>query len=320
MLNLFSGAGLSNFSIVALGVYPYITASIIMQLMTPIIPRLNELSKEGQQGRNKINQYTHWLTVPLAFLQALRPRDCCSRAASAGRRADCSGLRPLRPRHLPPVARDSAVDDGRHDAAGLDGRADHRDTASATASRSSSSAASSPACPATVGSLLPAARRRSNIIGIVIFAADRADHHRRHRPDQRGPAPDPGSARQADSRQPACTAATPPTFRLRVNSAGMIPLIFAVSIMVFPGMIANFLAQLEPRVGARLRRLDLAILQSEQLPVQLHLLPDGGRVHVLLHDGGLPAAEDSREPAAAGRLHSGRRPGQATPRSICSGC
>jgi preprotein translocase subunit SecY len=69
ILNIFSGSSLQNFSIVALGVYPYITASIIMQLMTPIIPSLNELSNEGQGGRNKINQYTHWLTVPLAFLQ-----------------------------------------------------------------------------------------------------------------------------------------------------------------------------------------------------------------------------------------------------------
>src|SRR5918998_196876 len=69
MLNLFSGSGLQYFSIAALGVYPYITASIIMQLMTPIIPRLTELSNEGQQGRNRINQYTHWLTVPLALLQ-----------------------------------------------------------------------------------------------------------------------------------------------------------------------------------------------------------------------------------------------------------
>src|SRR5215211_1250405 len=69
MLNLFSGSGLTNFSIAALGVYPYITASIIMQLLTPIVPRLMELSNEGQQGRNRINQYTHWLTVPLALLQ-----------------------------------------------------------------------------------------------------------------------------------------------------------------------------------------------------------------------------------------------------------
>ena len=69
MLNLFSGGGLNNFSIVALGVYPYITATIIMQLMTPIIPRLNELSQEGQQGRNVIDRYTHYITIPLAFLQ-----------------------------------------------------------------------------------------------------------------------------------------------------------------------------------------------------------------------------------------------------------
>ncbi len=69
ILNIFSGNSLQNFSIVALGVYPYITASIIMQLMTPIIPSLNELSNEGQGGRNKINQFTHYLTVPLAFLQ-----------------------------------------------------------------------------------------------------------------------------------------------------------------------------------------------------------------------------------------------------------
>src|SRR4051794_19617643 len=69
ILNIFSGNSLKNFSIVALGVYPYITASIIMQLMTPIIPSLNELSNEGQSGRNRINQYTHWLTVPLALLQ-----------------------------------------------------------------------------------------------------------------------------------------------------------------------------------------------------------------------------------------------------------
>ena len=69
ILNIFSGSSLQNFSIVALGVYPYITASIIMQLMTPIIPALNELSNEGQGGRDKINRYTHWLTVPLALLQ-----------------------------------------------------------------------------------------------------------------------------------------------------------------------------------------------------------------------------------------------------------
>jgi preprotein translocase subunit SecY len=69
-LDLFSGGALSSFSIAAMGVYPYITASIIMQLLVPVIPRLTDISKEGESGRNKINQMTHWLTVPLALAQA----------------------------------------------------------------------------------------------------------------------------------------------------------------------------------------------------------------------------------------------------------
>ncbi len=70
MLDLFSGGAMRNLSIAAMGVYPYITASIIMQLMVPVIPTLQALSKEGEYGRHRINQYTHWLTVPLAALQA----------------------------------------------------------------------------------------------------------------------------------------------------------------------------------------------------------------------------------------------------------
>ncbi|MFH1866471.1 MAG: preprotein translocase subunit SecY [Patescibacteria group bacterium] len=70
LLNIFSGGGLENFSVVMLGVAPYITASIILQLLTMVIPKLEELSKEGDYGRQKINQYTRLLTVPLALLQA----------------------------------------------------------------------------------------------------------------------------------------------------------------------------------------------------------------------------------------------------------
>jgi preprotein translocase subunit SecY len=68
-LDLLSGGAMSSFSVMALGVYPYITSSIIMQLLQPIIPQLEELVKEGEAGRNKLNQYTHLLTVPLALLQ-----------------------------------------------------------------------------------------------------------------------------------------------------------------------------------------------------------------------------------------------------------
>jgi len=68
-LNLFSGGALRNLSVAALGVYPYITASIILQVMIPIVPSLQALSKEGESGHNKIQMYTHWLAVPLAAIQ-----------------------------------------------------------------------------------------------------------------------------------------------------------------------------------------------------------------------------------------------------------
>jgi preprotein translocase subunit SecY len=68
--DLFSGGALSSLSVAALGVYPYITAQIIMQIMQPAIPKLAEVAKEGESGRQKINQWTHWLTVPLAMFQA----------------------------------------------------------------------------------------------------------------------------------------------------------------------------------------------------------------------------------------------------------
>lgn len=70
LLDLFTGGTLLNFSIIALGLNPYINASIIMQLMGMIIPKFEELQKEGEYGRQKINQYTRYLTVPLAFIQS----------------------------------------------------------------------------------------------------------------------------------------------------------------------------------------------------------------------------------------------------------
>ncbi|MBI4310420.1 MAG: preprotein translocase subunit SecY [Chloroflexi bacterium] len=68
-LDLFSGGGLRNLSIVALGVYPYITASIVVQIMTPVIPPLQAMAKEGESGRQRLNQLTHYLTVPIAMAQ-----------------------------------------------------------------------------------------------------------------------------------------------------------------------------------------------------------------------------------------------------------
>src|ERR1043166_2536123 len=71
LLNLFSGSALSRFSIFALGIMPYVTASIILQLLTVVIPTLEQLQKEGEAGYAKINQYTRYLTVALAAAQSL---------------------------------------------------------------------------------------------------------------------------------------------------------------------------------------------------------------------------------------------------------
>ncbi len=68
-LNLFSGGALRNMSVAAMGVYPYVTAAIVMQLMVPLVPTLRSLAQEGEYGRRQIEIYTHWLTVPMAFLQ-----------------------------------------------------------------------------------------------------------------------------------------------------------------------------------------------------------------------------------------------------------
>ena len=70
LINLFSGGALLQLSIFALGIMPYITASIIIQLLTVVIPRFEQLKKEGQSGQNKLTQYTRYLTIALAILQS----------------------------------------------------------------------------------------------------------------------------------------------------------------------------------------------------------------------------------------------------------
>ncbi len=71
ILDMLSGGLVSNFSVMAMGVYPYVTANIIFSLLQPIIPRLAEIAKEGEAGRQKLNQYQYYLTIPLAALQAI---------------------------------------------------------------------------------------------------------------------------------------------------------------------------------------------------------------------------------------------------------
>ena len=71
LLNVFSGGGLSRIAVFALGIMPYITASIILQLLTVVVPSLEKLQKEGEVGQQRITQYTRYLTVGLAFAQSI---------------------------------------------------------------------------------------------------------------------------------------------------------------------------------------------------------------------------------------------------------
>ncbi len=84
LLDMFSGGALSNFSVMAMGVYPYITAQIVLQLLAPIVPALDQLSKEGEAGREKMNQYTLLLTIPLAALHGLGQTTLLAQAGGIG--------------------------------------------------------------------------------------------------------------------------------------------------------------------------------------------------------------------------------------------
>ncbi len=111
ILNIFSGGGLAAASVIGLGVNPYINSSIVMQLMRGVIPALEELSREGEYGRNKINQYTRMLTVPFAFAQGygisvLLVRERRHPGQLAVQHRDAQPAAELHGRHHPPdVAR-----------------------------------------------------------------------------------------------------------------------------------------------------------------------------------------------------------------------
>ena len=122
LINLFSGGALLQLTIFALGIMPYITASIILQLLVVVIPRLEALKKEGQAGQTKITQYTRYLTLGLAVLQAT---GIVALARSGNLLQGCTqDLAPQRRhRHLPGHGRHH---DRRHRGDHVARRADHR--------------------------------------------------------------------------------------------------------------------------------------------------------------------------------------------------
>jgi len=240
MLNLFSGSGLTNFSIVALGVYPYITASIIMQLMTPIIPRLNELSNEGQQGRNRINQYTHYLTVPLALLQGYGQALLFanqSNSAGTGTLIKDFGLFSS-DTWLPTVAILLSMTAGTMLLVWIGELITEYGVGNGISIIIFGGIVAS--MPGSVGTLITGNSVGQNFMGtaffLIIGLATIVGVVLINEGQRRIPV---HHARRV--RAGRVYGGTTTHIPLKVNSAGMIPLIFAVSIMVFPGMVASFL-------------------------------------------------------------------------------
>ena len=247
LLNLFSGSALSRFSLFALGIMPYVTASIILQLLTVVIPTLERLQKEGEAGYAKINQYTRYLTVALAAAQAtgyafLFKRQNALPNVNAGRlviiiltltagcvaahvdgRADHEARH--RQRHLAPDLRvDPRLRARRRQ------RVDQRRHAwSACSSRSS----------------------RSRVVVAVVFVQE----GQRRIPVQY-------ARRQLGNRQTTGGATYMP---LRVNMAGVIPVIFAAAIMALPPTVGQFVPAWTPFVNRHFQPTSARYLGVEAL-------------------------------------------------------
>ena len=228
LLDLFSGGGLSQFSVVGLGVNPYINASIIMQLMTGVIPALTALQREGEYGRNKINQYTRYLTVPLAVLQSYGFLAVLNQAGVLNTRFDLASFETLTQivtltagsillMWLGELITEKGIGNGISFIifAGIVGRA-----------------------PQAIGTFLDS----PNIAALAVFAVFGVfaiaaiifvTEGQRRIPIQ--------YASRVRGRRMYQGGTT--FLPLRVNQAGVIPIIFAVSILLFPSQIAGYFAQ-----------------------------------------------------------------------------
>lgn len=233
MLNLFSGSTLENFSIAAMGVYPYITASIIMQLLTPIVPRLHELSQEGQQGRNRINQITHWVMVPIALLQAYGQCILMQQSGVLSNFGLFSG-----DTFLNSAAILITLVAGTVFLVWLGELITENGIGNGISILIFGGIVAS--LPGTVGTLVYGSSTTDNFLGtfaflviglITIVGIVLINEGQRRIPVQHAKRVRRGRVYGGGSTH----------IPLKVNSAGMIPLIFAVSIMVFPGTIANFM-------------------------------------------------------------------------------
>ena len=202
LFNMFSGGALQRLSIFAMGVMPYISASIILQMMAVVVPSMAAIKKEGESGRRKITQWTRYFTVVLAAVPGLRRR---GRVPEPGRRHQ--------PGHVQLPAARGADADRRHDVPDVARRADHR-------ARHRQRHLDDHPLRHHLG---PAGRDRRHAAAGAVGRDEPGvrdhpgAHHRRGdrvlRVRRERPAPHPGELREAPGRAGACTRARPATCR-----------------------------------------------------------------------------------------------------------
>ena len=238
-LDLFSGGALRRMSIVALGVFPYITASIVMQLLTPVIPSLQEIAREGDSGRAKISRMTHWITIPIAMAQGygqlalLRQNNVLSSVGFTGEAL------------LPTIAALLSIVAGTMFLVWLGELITERGIGNGV-----SLIIFAGIVAGFPGLLSQGFLDRDNVLGAGFFALIGIliialivmfnEAHRRI-PVQYGRSIFRGGRMY---RQSGATY-----LPLRINSAGMIPLIFAFSIVILPGTVATYFAASSGLVG-----------------------------------------------------------------------
>ncbi len=231
LLDMFSGGAMSNFSVMAMGVYPYITAQIVLQLLAPIVPALNQLNKEGEAGREKMNQYTMLLTIPLAALHGFGQTTLLAQAGGTGVGVIANwGFRPGT--ILPTIATLLTLTSGTMLAIWLGQLIDEDGIGngisliifggiiSGIPQRLAQMWFTSPALI-----IVFAAITAVTVVGIVLV----------HEGQRRVPV---HYAKRVRGNRIYGGQST--HIPLQVNSAGMIPLIFAVSIIMLPGVVASY--------------------------------------------------------------------------------
>lgn len=238
LLDLFSGGAMSTFSVMAMGVYPYITASIVMQLLQPLVPPLERLAKEGEQGRQKLNQYTHWLTVPLSAMQAFASASLMAQQGilvNFGLRTETL---------IPTLSTVLTMTAGTMFAVWLGELIDEQGVGNGVSLIIFGGIVAR--VPQTVGAYLIAQEWGSLLILLAIMVVTVAvivvvQEGQRRIPVQYG-----RRVLAMRGNRLRVAGGQSSWIPLRVNSAGMIPLIFAQSIMLLPGTIAGYFVYSSP--------------------------------------------------------------------------